>query len=58
VGLLILQVIALIPFFGGFVAFISALYGAGALAYYAFQGWRGRRVTVTGEGPQPVPATS
>ena len=43
IGLLILQVVSLIPFFGGFFAVLAALYGAGAVAFYAFLGWRGRR---------------
>lgn len=55
VGLLLLQVIALVPVVGGLIVFLAALYGAGALAFYAFQGWRGRRVTVLGDGHQPVP---
>ena len=43
VGLLILQIVSLIPFFGGFLAVVAALYGAGAVAFYAFLGWRGSR---------------
>jgi len=54
VGLLILQVIVLIPFISGLIAFLAALYGARALACYAFQSWKGRRLNVTGEGPVSV----
>lgn len=41
VGLVILQLVALLPFIGGFIAGVAGLYGGGALAYYAYQGWRG-----------------
>jgi hypothetical protein len=55
VGLLILQVIALVPFVGGTVAFFAGLVGAGALVYRAFRAWRG---TTAGRPATPptVPA--
>jgi hypothetical protein len=54
VGLLILQVIALVPFVGGTVAFFAGIVGAGALVYRAFTAWRG---TTAGRPATPqVPA--
>lgn len=41
VGLLIFQVIALVPFIGGTVAFFAGLVGAGALVYRAWAAFRG-----------------
>lgn len=46
VGLLLLQIAGLVPFIGGFVVAVAGLYGGGALAYYAYRGWRGRREPV------------
>jgi hypothetical protein len=40
-GLLILQLIALVPFVGGVIAFFAGLIGAGALGYQAWLGLRG-----------------
>jgi hypothetical protein len=34
IGLLVLQLIGLIPFIGGFVAFLAGLYGSGVLVYH------------------------
>jgi hypothetical protein len=45
-GLLVLQLIGLIPFIGGFIAFLAGLYGAGVLIYHLIR----RR------GSQPGPA--
>jgi hypothetical protein len=55
-GLLVLQIIGLIPFIGGLIIVIATLYGAGALVYYAFLGWRRRGVDATAAPPQPVVA--
>lgn len=58
-GLLVLQVVGLVPFFGGTIAVLAGFVGLGAVAYYAYRGWRG---TGTVEGPsgvttsQPIPA--
>ncbi|MFN8556481.1 MAG: hypothetical protein U0531_03720 [Dehalococcoidia bacterium] len=41
VGLLALQVIALVPFIGGMVAFLAGVVGAGALVHQAWTTWRG-----------------
>jgi hypothetical protein len=41
VGVLIFQVIALVPFVGGTVAFFAGLIGAGALVYRAWATFRG-----------------
>lgn len=51
IGLLLLQVIGLIPVLGGIVAFLASLIGAGALLVLA---WRALRETA-GE-PHPVPS--
>jgi hypothetical protein len=55
-GLLILQLIGLIPFIGALIIVIATLYGAGALVYYAFLGWRRRGVDAPAAPPQPVVA--
>ena len=41
VGLLALQIVALIPVIGWFIAIVAGLYGAGGLALIAFRGARG-----------------
>ncbi|MEZ4501294.1 MAG: hypothetical protein R3C39_01575 [Dehalococcoidia bacterium] len=41
VGLLILQVVAVVPFLGGLVVLLAATYGAGGLALFAWNSWRG-----------------
>lgn len=48
VGLLVLQILALLPILGGFVAVVLGLYGAGCLVYLAIQGWK---------RPSPQPMT-
>lgn len=48
-GLLILQVIVLVPFVGGMIAFVAGAAGAGALVYRAWLGWRGT------PAPRPLP---
>jgi hypothetical protein len=50
VGLLIFQVVALVPFIGGMVAFVAGLVGAGALTQQAWAAFRG----ATGR-PTPMP---
>jgi hypothetical protein len=40
-GLILLQVIGLIPFIGGLISFIAGLLGTGALVLYAWNAWRG-----------------
>jgi hypothetical protein len=40
-GLILLQVIGLIPFIGGLIDFIAGFLGTGALVLYAWNAWRG-----------------
>jgi hypothetical protein len=40
-GLVLLQVIGLVPFLGGLVTFIAGILGTGALALLAWNAWRG-----------------
>jgi hypothetical protein len=47
-GLLVLQILAVVPFIGGLAALIAATYGAGGLALFAWRSWRG--------STEPVPA--
>jgi hypothetical protein len=54
VGLLIFQLVSLIPFLGGTVAFIAGLVGAGALVYRAWTAFRGTTI----ERPSTTPALS
>lgn len=49
VGLLILQLIGLIPILGGLIVLVASIIGSGALALLAWRGWRGPR-------PARVPA--
>jgi hypothetical protein len=57
-GLLILQIIALVPVIGWLIALVAGLYGAGALALIAFRGVRGPGGPRAAEAPtaQPGPA--
>lgn len=48
-GLFILQIIGIIPVFGGLVAFLAGVFGSGALIVLAWHAWRGER-------PEPEPA--
>lgn len=50
-GLIILQVIGILPIFGGFVAFLAGLIGSGALIVLAWRAWRGPGI----EEPAPEP---
>jgi hypothetical protein len=57
VGLLLLQLLVLVPVLGALVAFLAGVWGAGALAYLAFRAAGGRGLTpatpVPREQPQP-----
>jgi len=50
-GLVLLQLVALIPFIGWIVLLIAGAWGSGALAVAAFRAWRGR-----GAAPEIAPA--
>ncbi|MGD9889731.1 MAG: hypothetical protein AB7R89_13300 [Dehalococcoidia bacterium] len=58
VGVLIFQVIALVPFVGGTVAFVAGLIGAGALAYRAWTAFRGRTPQAIVAPPAPTAPTA
>jgi len=47
-GVMLLNVIGIMPFIGGLVQFLAAVIGAGALTLLAFEAWRG--------GREPAPA--
>ncbi len=54
-GLLIFQVIALVPFIGGTVAFVAGLVGAGALGYRTWAAFRGTTTGQTATTATPTP---
>jgi hypothetical protein len=56
VGLLALQVIGLIPWFGGLLSFLATMLGGGALVYYLYQRFQHRREprAVMPVAPAPV----
>jgi hypothetical protein len=57
VGLLIFQIIGLVPFLGGFVVFLAGWLGSGALIYLGFRGWSTRLpAEVAPAGPAAMPA--
>ena len=58
VGVVILELIGLVPVLGGFVGFVATLAGAGALILLAWRGWRGPRqpATTTLASGTPSPA--
>ncbi len=60
-GVMILNIVGLIPFIGAVVQFIAAVLGAGALALLAWNAWRsggpGRAEATTALEDQPIPAT-
>jgi hypothetical protein len=57
VGLLILQIIGLIPFLGGVIVFFAGLFGSGALLYLVYRNLTGRGVMPIGSGiPAPTAA--
>jgi hypothetical protein len=58
VGMLLIQIIAYIPVFGGLIAFITALAGGGALAYLAWIGWRGAKPIAAGTAPVSAPTSA
>ncbi|MEZ4523821.1 MAG: polymer-forming cytoskeletal protein [Thermomicrobiales bacterium] len=43
VGVVLLHLVGLIPFFGGIIQFLAAVVGAGALTLLAWDAWRGGR---------------
>jgi len=60
VGLIILQAVTWIPWFGGVVAFVAGVVGSGALLLLAWQSWRGQRTEKAhqpGTIVTPVPST-
>jgi nitrate reductase NapE component len=58
VGVLVLQVIALIPAFGWLVWILAALYGLGGLVYLAWRAARGRSTRPDEPAAPPPPAPS
>lgn len=59
-GLIILQLIGIIPVFGGLIAFVAGVAGSGALLVLGWQAWRGPDATVTAPEAQittPKPAS-
>lgn len=50
VGILLLQILSIIPVFGWMISFIAALLGSGGLVVIAWHAWRGRRAE-----PEPAP---
>lgn len=56
-GLVIFQLLGLVPFLGGFVVFLAGWLGSGALVYLGIRGWSDRRpAAVTPAGPAAMPA--
>lgn len=55
IGLVILQLIALVPFFGGMVAILAGLLGGGALVYRMWTAFRGTTAARPTTGPT-IPA--
>ena len=55
-GLILLQIIGLIPFLGGFVTFIAGILGTGALVLLAWNAWRapGTKAPVRAEFAEPA----
>ncbi|MEN9221621.1 MAG: hypothetical protein Q6M04_04210, partial [Thermostichus sp. BF3_bins_97] len=56
VGLLILQVIVLLPVLGALVVFLAGVWGAGALAVTAFKAAGGKGFDATSTASAPVPS--
>jgi hypothetical protein len=56
-GLILLQVVGLIPFLGGLIDFIAGFLGTGALVLYAWNAWRGPGTTAPArvEYAEPAP---
>jgi hypothetical protein len=55
IGVLVMQVIILIPIVGGVVVFLASVWGAGALAFIAYRGAGGQEL-VPADNPPPVAA--
>ncbi len=53
-GVLILQIISLVPFVGGFVFLVAAIYGSGALVYLAWRAFRNQSPQDVNPPPQPA----
>jgi hypothetical protein len=43
IGLLLFQIVGLVPFLGGVIVFIAGWVGSGALVYMGYRGWSDRR---------------
>lgn len=59
VGVLVFQLVALVPVLGALAVIVGGILGAGALLYTAWSAWRGPGTPVTAEGghaPGPMPA--
>lgn len=59
IGVLVFQLVALIPVLGVLAVIVGGILGAGALLYTAWSAWRGPGTPVTAEGghaPGPMPA--
>jgi hypothetical protein len=54
-GLMILQVIGIVPVIGGMLGFLAGIIGSGALLVLGWRAWRGPSATVV--APQPGPVT-
>jgi len=55
-GLILLQIIGLIPFLGGAITFIAGILGTGALVLLAWNAWRGPGTTVPARVDYAEPA--
>lgn len=55
-GLILLQVIGLIPFVGGLISFVAGILGTGALVLYAWNAWRGPGTAAPARMEQATPA--
>ena len=54
IGLLVLQVIGIIPWFGGMIAFLAGVFGSGALLLMAWRSWRGSPIEPVGTQSRTV----
>jgi cytoskeletal protein CcmA (bactofilin family) len=57
VGVLILQVVALVPVIGALIALVAGFVGSGALAVQTFRGGRGTGMAAAPPAPQGTPAS-
>jgi hypothetical protein len=53
IGVLILQVVLLVPFIGAAIVFLASIWGAGALAFTAYRGAGGHDPTPATPAPPP-----